>query len=454
MSETSNDFISAAEEWLCDGYALDIRYVARPVAASQVLISAVIVMRPLIAPKDFSFAIATDCIIAGQYQRYPVNKRDLMSVLTEAAQGTIGLDGRTLKLVGSQPYNYYSEMERSDRWFSELHIQIGADNSDKLAPGVLANIDNDLRASAPPFDGLSDLNSWLGTSAAALSGGMPTIVARVVPPVDLIFERCELRENVMTLVLHAHKNFDTTRIRLAVRGFPGEGLESRQQVAKRIEWSSKTDDKLEGIIRMRIENCDSVLAILMIGPSAVRRHWFLDPAKARSSRYMAVQHFDADLRKIRVSLESQESAKFEQGVAALLFLLGFSPVLQLETDSPDLIATTPDGQLVLIECTTRISDFSAKVGKLVDRRGSLSKALVGAGHPPDILAVLVCRSPRDQIAAHEHEVRSRKILLWAREELLDGLDRVRHPGNSDKMVENAKAALESKDGDLFGPSEA
>ena len=199
-----------------------------------------------------------------------------------------------------------------------------------------------------------------------------------------------------------------------------------------------------------MQDCDSALAMLMIGASTVRRQWFPDPAKARNNRFMAVQHFDTDLRKIRsAALESPESAKFEQGVAALLFLLGFSPVLQLETDSPDIIVTTPGGQLVLVECTTKISDFSAKLGKLVDRRGSLSKALAGAGHPPEILAALICRSPRDQIAAHEDELRLHRVLLLTREDLQNSFDRVRHPEDPDKIVTSAKAKLESQTKGLF-----
>jgi hypothetical protein len=170
---------------------------------------------------------------------------------------------------------------------------------------------------------------------------------------------------------------------------------------------------------------------------------------------MAVQHFDTDLRKIRSAvLEAPESAKFEQGVAALLFLLDFSPVLQIETDSPDLVVTTPGGQLVLVECTTKISDFSVKLGKLVDRRGSLSKSLAGAGHPPEILAVLICRSPRDQIAAHEDELRTHKIRLLAREDLQDSFDRVRHPNDPDKIVSDARASLESQTKVLFDAREA
>jgi hypothetical protein len=187
----------------------------------------------------------------------------------------------------------------------------------------------------------------------------------------------------------------------------------------------------------------------MIGTSTIRRQWITDPNKARNNRYMAVNHFDRELRKIRTAiLESADSAKFEQGIAALLFLLGYSPAQQLETDSPDLIVTTPGGQLLLIECTLKTSDLPAKLGKLVDRRGSLTKSLASAGHQTEILAVLVCQLPRNQIAAHNEELRSRKVLLLAHEDLASGFDRVRYPTDPDKIVAEARAALQSAEGDL------
>lgn len=450
MTEAKTDFLLAADAWLCDDYALDIRYIARSSSNGLAIVSATISMAPLRSALDNSFSIATENILAGQIQKFPVSKTELDSILNSAMEGRISLPKASISLQGNPPFDYYSEMVRRDRWFSELHLQIGGGRNAMPSPELLAKIDNDLRAASPPFDGLTDLAGWLGIDLAALNGGVPAITIRVSPPVDLIFDQCELRDNLLTLVLHAHQSFDIARLSLAVRGMPGSGLAGRLQATNQVVWDDVNDNRRQGVARIQMQDCDSALAMLMIGSSTVRRQWFLDPTKARNNRFMAVQHYDTELRKIRSAvLESPESAKFELGVAALLFLLGFSPVLQLETDSPDIIVTTPGGQLVLVECTTKISDFSAKLGKLVDRRGSLSKVLAGAGHPPEILATLICRSPRDQIAAHEDELRSHKVLLLTREDLQNSFDLVRHPSDPDKIVTRAKAQLESETKGLF-----
>lgn len=189
---------------------------------------------------------------------------------------------------------------------------------------------------------------------------------------------------------------------------------------------------------MALENADSALVILMVGSATVRRQWLIDPTKARNNRYLAVQHFDSDLRKIREAvLESSDSRRFEQGIASLLFVLGFSPIVQIETDSPDLIVSTPGGRLVIVECTLRIADFSEKVGKLVDRRGSLAKALKSSGHSSPVLAALICRLPRDQIAAQDESIQAHGILLLSYDDLVSSLNRVRHAVDPDEIIQTA-----------------
>jgi len=183
--------------------------------------------------------------------------------------------------------------------------------------------------------------------------------------------------------------------------------------------------------------------MLMVGETVVRRQWVLDSAKSQNLRMLAMQHFDADIRKVRQALfDSTDSAKFESAVAAILYLLGFNPAVQLESDAPDLVVTTPGRKLALVECTTRIADFHAKLGKLVDRRSSLGKSLAGSGHPSEVHALLVCRLPRDQLAAQASEVQAHNIILVTREDLELAMYRVRYLNDPDAMLDTAAAHLD------------
>ena len=112
-------------------------------------------------------------------------------------------------------------------------------------------------------------------------------------------------------------------------------------------------------------------------------------------------------------------------------------MILLETDAPDLMVSTPGGRLAVVECTSRVADVALKLGKLVDRRGAVSKAISVSGHAAQILAVLVCRLPRDQIAAHEPDLRAQKVLLVSGDEVLRGFEGVRHAADPDVSFERA-----------------
>jgi hypothetical protein len=436
------NFLDAAEAWVCDGYSTDIRYLAEKTSTGSRIWNASIALNPGKAQRDLSFQIKSSNFTIGQLQQFPHTKKGLFHLLKEAISGNLQLGKEQLTLLKDQPNHFYSEMSHRDRWFSALHLQVVGKGLTGASATDLAGIDNALRASQPPFDGLTDAAAWLGLGAPGNMSSAPSIGIHVSPPCDLIFDKCALSNDHLLLTLHAHPKFDVTRVGLAVRAVPGDALNARRQIAGEIKWKRVRDGLRFGTALIDLPHADNVLTMLMIGGSTVRRQWIIDPGKARNNRLLAVQHFDKDLRMIRQAvLEAPESAKFEQGIAALLFLLGFTAMVQLETDSPDLIVTTPGGKLVIIECTTRTSDFSSKVGKLVDRRGALSKSLGASGHPATVIAVLICRLPRDQIAAQADELRAHNTVLLTREDLAAAFDRLRFPNDPDQMVDEGLARL-------------
>jgi hypothetical protein len=435
-------FFDAAASWICDGYSLDVRYIADNFEREPRIWDASITLNPLPPSANNTLRLEAAGILVGQVQEYPASRQSLVQVLEKAAKGLIPLAGCSLEVAGGHAPQYYSEMSYRDRWFSDLHLRV--DGSRRTPPSVtqLARIDNVLRALQPPFDGLSDVAGWLGLTAPGMSPGSPAITIRVDPPVDLMTDRCNLRDDVLTIVLHAHPKLDVARIGLAIRAVPGHGLDSRLQAAASIKWKRAKEGRREGVAEVHVSNADQALAILSMGESMVRRHWLIDPAKARNNRHLAVSHFDKDLKMLKEAvLETQDSRKFEAGVAGLLFLHGFTPALQLETDAPDLVVATPLGRLAIVECTTRVSDLGAKVGKLVDRRGSLTKALAASGHPAQVISVLVCRQPRDQIATQAIDLPASGVLLLSTEQLEAGLERSRFPGDPDQLLSTAFAQL-------------
>ncbi|WP_382323876.1 hypothetical protein ACFJGX_21640 [Hydrogenophaga sp. UC242_50] len=435
-------FTRSADSWICDDYNIDIRYLANADAQGACLLDAHITLNPLPGKRGFGFHFEGAGHFLGHLQPGRLKKKALTEILSDAVRGRVSLSGRSMQLAVDRSLDYYSEMMNRDRWFSDLHLQVSGTGLSSPSSIDMVEVDNKLRASTPPFDGLSDALAWLGLRSPEATSRQPAIAVRVGPPVDLIFDQCVLSQDRLKLTLHAHPRFDVGRVGLALRSVPDVALSGRIQVAQKIKWARVRGGVRTGVLDLEVKQTDSVLAMLMIEEATVRRQWFVDPARARNNRLLATQHFDRELRMLRQALfESTDPTRFENGVASLLFLFGFSPAVQLETDAPDVIVTTPLGRLVIVECTTRVSDFGTKLGKLVDRRGALSKHLAATGHSAEVSAVLVCRLPRDQIAAHEADLRSRQVLLVSGDELRRGIDSARTPSDPDEMLQKAFSRL-------------
>ncbi len=243
-------------------------------------------------------------------------------------------------------------------------------------------------------------------------------------------------------MIHAHPQLDPKGVGLAVRLVPGGGLPGRRQIAEEISWGEQRDGAGVGLVEIDGQGAGSALAMLTLGQVTVQRQWFVDPERASNHRLLAAQHFDGDLKMLRRGVfELTDAAKFEAAVANLLFLLGFSAAVQLETDSPDLLVTTPAHRMLLVECTVKTADINTKLGKLVDRRASVAKLLKVANYPFDVAAALVCRQPREHIAAHADQIRAHGVILVTAADLSDAFQRLPFPPDPDALLSQAVTAL-------------
>lgn len=443
MKDPNKDlFLRAADDWVCSPYLLEIRYIARKVGEEIYLMSASIGLAPLPLTEHLNFSIEANGLYAGQVQ-LTGEKENILGVLKKAADGELEAHGHVFRLRVEHQYNYYSDSNYKDQWFYDLHLKITGDRDQSLPAINVSSVDNALRKCSMPFDGLSDLSRWLGLSDNQLGHDSPSINIRVLTPVDLMLTSCRLARDRLDVVLNAHPAFGLDRLGLAVLAFPGNGTSSRRQVAAEIKWKKRANKgRREGVASIPLKDAGSALAMLLIGETTVRRHWFLDPVKGDNNRLKAVQHFDKDLQRIKLAtLEPTDANRFEMGVAALLFLMGFSSAVQLETDSPDIVATTPGGKLVLVECTTKIADFNSKLGKLVDRKGALARALQESKNPSRVEAVLVCALPKEQVAVHSEVMQAHLIILVTKEELTAAFDQLRFHVDPDKFIDDGLAQL-------------
>lgn len=91
-------FKTAASQWLCDSYSIEIRYVATRNENSYKLISCSVNFSPLANFPGSSLRVIADHIISGRelLANYPINKTH--SFLNQLESGRIVLNDMTLEL--------------------------------------------------------------------------------------------------------------------------------------------------------------------------------------------------------------------------------------------------------------------------------------------------------------------------------------------------------------------
>lgn len=111
-------------------------------------------------------------------------------------------------------------------------------------------------------------------------------------------------------------------------------------------------------------------------------------------------------------------------------------------NGPDLVAMTPKGELVLVECTVGQINKDGKLGKLVDRASAVRSSLQGAGHNAvRVLPVIVTPRPADAVAEIP-TANAMGVVVFTREDLQSGLQLARVPQDSDLLVARQWEALE------------
>ena len=184
--------------------------------------------------------------------------------------------------------------------------------------------------------------------------------------------------------------------------------------------------------------------------------WIVDPKTFPNARRMAHGAFDPDLKSLRnylhlskeKSSRSQDARDFEVGIGNLLFMLGFSidPLFgKPMEDGPDLIATTREGHIALVECTTSAAiDKEGKLGKLVDRTEKLRADLKYAAHDHlRVLPVIVTPRPRNAVGGAE-SAKGLGIVVLTKEDLEMAIERTMVPQDPDLLFTQAWESVQPK----------
>lgn len=434
IQEPVEGFRAAAEEWICQLGSVEYRYVAENSGYREHrIVHASVSFHPWVDqdPEPFEFHLQVDELLIGQRVITNCPRTEALSVLADALEGRIRTQREEMVIAAHVSALHYRREQSASEWANQLRLTVSGLNQANVT--VSPALDDELRRAEVPFDGYNDLIQWLGLPDFRLPGIYRSIAISVGPPALIVLDQSELNGGKLSLTLDAQTSLREKDLGIALIGYPPNGVKNRRRVEGEIVWNPLTPVKKRGSLTIEATGVDTAFLALSIGKTYVQRHWFVDPARSKNIRYIAAHQFDQGLRKLQAGLVTTDSRSFERAVASLLFIGGFSPFMPLESDAPDLVVTTPSGQICIVECTLKTTDARAKIGNLVARREGLRATLQQGGHTVPLLSALICQSPRNQIVLTDEHMAEHDVLLVTREDLDRYLLAIRNPAAPDEL---------------------
>lgn len=427
-------FKTASSQWLCDPYSVEICFIAKKAPDFNQLLACIVNFWPIGTSPSESLRVVANDIIAGRERITDCSLKKLNTLIAGLEQGKLILEDFSFAMEAKQGLKYYSEMISNDRWFCDAHLIINGDAQNPFSSTEITKINSELRLAELPFDGVQDLIGYLNLPDTLSNHEQTQIEIRISPPVDVQIEENSLSNEQLQLTLHAHSKLEAKTVALAIQEF-SEGSSIRKQVASQIEWKQAENGRQVGKLLIKTTNAFAVKTVLMAGKNTVRRQFFEDILKVSNRRLFAISVFDNELKKLRKDLtDTNNSEHFEKAVNSLAYILGFSGCVMNETDAPDIILSTKNHNLVLIECTLKTADFNNKLGKLVDRKNTLIELLKKAGDNRKVHCYLICGQSEAAIVHDKKVFLNHNIVLLTKESLLQLLENLRFPQEPDELL--------------------
>lgn len=397
-------------------------------------------------------------IFWGQLEVRPWDPSDFEDLLENIVNGFLIIDSVKASLPkddGPTPYPIF---------YSGSHPAFGGNQAPLRFPALVMrgggrrkildrvvgeeNLEWHLWASSPPFFDLADLYTHFRLFHPAQIGDETQIELMARAPI-VIDARSVISEKKARLVLIASRAIDKNLISVGFRALANEsGVVRSKMHSKEIRWI-ENDKGMEGFLEIDVGGAPAIQCFLSYANIGVQQFWVFDPSLHLNMRHAVHSAFDPNqdvVRRLVIEPKDTDSREFEEGVAMLLSMLGFSVTQhgrsQKLSKAPDIVAITPQNRIAVIECTVGLPGAGDQFATVRRRTETLRKSLLQSGWPNMTLyPIVVSALPEAEIGDHKKEASEQGILVICREDLQAGLDRVRLPVDPDQMLVSAFGRL-------------
>ncbi|SPB14766.1 hypothetical protein NOV72_01998 [Caballeronia novacaledonica] len=307
-----------------------------------------------------------------------------------------------------------------------------------------------LKAAARPFDSLTELSVEYGLGAAPNTQTILEVVAHAAAEV---WVGSSVKDGNAALGLWLAPDLDRSKARLGYRILDKGIVVNRGSVdGDQLHWGERSGDVV-GRVSLEAPHGAVIQCIASYAGHAHHLRWFADPHTYQNARAAVLSSVDQTGTLLRGYLlpelppRGKAADDFESAVAWVLWGLGFAPVsfgMSPKTrDVFDIVAVSPRGDFVVVECTLGLLRAESKLSKLSAREAALRKMLATSGlQHVRVLPVIVTAMTRDEIKADHRAAAETGVLVLSREDIeavFEG-ERLRF-ANADQLFEQALQRL-------------
>jgi len=431
-----------------------VSYVGLKTSQGQRLLFGRVLLEPTrVGVSDTTFSFETEHVVAARFIS-GATPTDIKSFLAKARNGEI------LTVDGTTNLSIQADGNLSTN-FSPIHhpfvsegprlpsLRVSGTSKHNLIVSVAdsRSLDWELKAAEIPFDNLDELLGQCNLPTQVQTGDS-TILEIVAKSPVMITVASTITGSEAVIECHLADALDVGKLRLGFKVFHKGSVDRKSVSGSAFDWRQEGDIEV-GTYKISVGDASLLQAFVSYAGVSHHQWWVTDPQKRLNPRHAVHQVFDEDLELLRRMLLKPETDKpyvFENAVATLLYLLGFSvsnygriPKLQ---KGPDIIAISPAGHVGVVECTVGLLDENDKLAKLVQRSMLIRKQLDHVGYGfLQLQAVIVTPLSREEVAANLETAGKHEIAVVCREELEEMLKQVSLPLNTDKIFQDSKGLI-------------
>ena len=309
----------------------------------------------------------------------------------------------------------------------QVHMNITGDRRQRT--DTLA-LDWELKAAPTPFFNVQELCDEY--SIGTIRGDYSVIDITALPV-------AAVSADSIVVGAKAHLAIDLAEGLQCDKASVGYRIFERNRVAKRgvlngssLSWTSRGDVQ-HGSGEIEVPAGAVIDCIASYAGVAQQHYWIADPKTAQNPLRSVHHAFDNNLEVLRELIDRSQrkgadARDLEMAISWLLWLLGFSATriggTGKTSDAPDLIAATPMGNLVVIECTTGILKEDSKLSHLYQRAEKVRQSLAASGNQHlKVLPIIVTTKTRDEVKAELDQAYKLGVLVATREDFGQLIDR-------------------------------